>query len=230
MTTELLNTISRAYSVLDDRRRKAFNVLLSATAIFVLIGFSNSDGIKIPLLGVELDKFLTVALAPLFIGILFGRYFYLCSHTLRLYIKYIELFEKVYEKDIRELGWDFTDLHNSIRMRDLTEVLNPFLFPRRFGRTLQFSINCILYYFAVCAHNTVILLTIFAPAIAYSISVFWLNSNYSGHMNEIVGMALIWAYVIAAIGMIPITAYLFLGSSSARSTYFEKRYTEKRKT
>lgn len=224
MSPDFLDKIAQAYAVIDDRRRKAFNVMLTTTVIFILIGFSKTDGIKLPILGTELDQFLTLSLAPMFVGVLFGRYFYLCAHTLKLYIRYLGIFQKTYAKEIEELGWNFADVHNSIRMRDLTEVLNPFLFPKRFDRKFKPYLGWLLHYGTVIGHNFTTLMTVIAPVTAYFACVIWFRVHYKEHMNETLGMALFLFYIAGGIGMILVIIYFFYLTSGARSTYFERRY------
>jgi hypothetical protein len=111
-------------------------------------------------------------------------------------------------------------------MRDLSEVLNPFLFPRRFERRFELKLRCVLYYIVVCTHNMTTLITIVTPfaAITYFTVEYWFRNQEKQYFNETIGIIGLIFFIILGVTMSLILIYYGFTTSEARADYLQGRY------
>lgn len=167
-----LNRLWDSYALADDRRRKAFYYLFSVMAVFVILWITKDKSFELPFLKTKVDMFLAMMLAPAFIAMLTARYLYLCAHTLRAYIQFLECYEDSCREGLQKLGYSFGKLYPSFERRDITEKLNIFLFPMHLSGEWDKSINNIVGRIVCFLCNIGIILTVAIPIISYIVCFF----------------------------------------------------------
>ncbi len=126
----LLDRLWNAYEKIDERRRRAFLLLYTSSLVTVMLLAEPGTITQVPLLNISTAQSVVLIALPLMLAALMVNYLFLCAHTITSYTQYIEFLSERYEGEIWKLsskGW----VYGSLKMRDVSEGLNIFLFPVR---------------------------------------------------------------------------------------------------
>lgn len=134
MNEYLLEKLWDGYISISDRRWKSLKHLIIVLLILIVVYYVPTNDLKFTLFGITSDisfnKFLALSLAPLLIIIFTTRFWYLFAHSVIKFVYYLQHYQKFYEKELSVLDYGFHKLYDLFKMRDITESMNIFLFPK----------------------------------------------------------------------------------------------------
>ena len=211
-----LKRIWDVYYQLEDSKKNSLNLLFLTLMIVILFWLVPSDAIKLPVIGNELPKFLTFTLAPFFIIFLTSKYLYVSALSLNVFIAYIKYFREFYKNTLDEKDISVSSLFNNFRIRNLSETLNLFLFPKRFNQKLGLSFNAFIHFITIIAHRIVTLLTFIIPFVFSLLTAYWFKINYqSKKVEEYIGIFILIAYAFSILILILFLISLIKGTKEA---------------
>ncbi len=219
----LLAKLWQVYSITDDRRRKGFYYLFSSMVLFAILWIKQSQTFELPILKTQVTLMDALAMAPAFIVVLTVRYLYLCTHTLRSFITYLQQLEEYYSKDLQAIGYTFFKLHQTFRLKDLTDNLNVYLFPIKpyRGHDSSFA-NWTLYVIVVYLTNVAIFLTVFIPLFSYFYIIGWLLLNYPFFSSTVLGLFGMGVYSLLGILFLLSPVHFYYRARPARMIIIER--------
>lgn len=179
----LLEKLWDVYISITDRRRKSLKHLIIVLLILIVVSMVPTKDLKFTLFGITSDiafnKSLVLSLAPLLIIIFTTRFWYLFAHSVINYVNYLECYQKFYAEYLMVWGYGFRELYDFFKMRDITESMNIFLFPKKMVKKDEPSkktedISAVL---SNWAHNCFAILLVIIPMSAYWMTTVWIFNN-----------------------------------------------------
>jgi len=223
-----LTRIWDVYYSLEDGKKKSFDLLFLTLMIIIIFWLNPTDAIQLPVVGNELPKFVTFTLAPFFIIFLTSKYFYMSALSLNVYTAYIQYFREFYWHEYDDKNIHPSSLYNNFRVRNLSETLNLFLFPRQFGMKWELSFKVIIHFLTIIGHRIVTLLTFITPIIFSFMTTIWFINNYHSHIKEeYQGIIIIIAYVFSILILLLFLLWLINNTQEARKYYKEEVLKQK---
>jgi len=213
-----------AYTIVEERRRKAFYYLFSTLSLFALLWMANSDKFKIPFLQTDVDQFLAFSLAPIFISLLTAGYFTLCAYSMKTYVEFLETFQKFYFNELNKLDYSFSKLYSSFKIHDLSGSFNPFLFPRKMNIKPSTKLESILDLLATFLANFLLMITTVVPIMFFLVTMYWFYKNYSQHISYTLGVSILAFYTLIGIALLILPVYLYYKIKDARAEFRKEYY------
>lgn len=214
-----LERLWESYSYLESARRKSFNLLILTLASVTLLWIAQEDSIKIPVIENRLSKFLALSLAPFFIVYLVTKVLYISSFSFNTFVNFIKTFEKIYCVEMRQYSLDSNEIYNTFRIRDISETLNVFVFPRSFEYKWKFQLKILIHYITIVGHRIATILTILIPFVYATITTIWFSNNFKNHIKEYEGYGILTSYIMLHIAFILILFYYAERTKSSRLYY-----------
>lgn len=219
---KILDLLWKSYEVTDERRRKSFNALFSMLILIFFIWLAEAEDLKFPLLGTNLDKFIALAISPAIVLILCARYFYLSVNSFVNYTRYIKLFSEVNSVQMKKNNMIEKSIYYSFKYRDVSDILNIFVFPRRFNQENKTSLKNVVHCLGITALNCATLLTLIIPISVYILTLNWFWNNYENHISVLYGNIILFFYIsLGLMSLFGFNVFIFR-TLSERKFYKEK--------
>lgn len=221
----LLEKLWEVYKTTDDRRRKAFHYLYLAVILFILLPITERDTLILPFLpGTQLEAFIALSLVPVFMCFLLGRYIYLCGHSLRSQVVYLQHFQRCYAEQLSQLHYSLNWLQANLKLRDSTENLNCFHFPVK--RPQDWERYGGLGRALILLLNIAIAMSVIIPFIYYLAMVVWFGQHSTEHFTSQSRIGILVAYCLLGALLLFYSILMYFRVKEDRE-FFRQRFWKK---
>ena len=225
ITDFYLDRLWYAYEITETRRKRGFYLLFSTTAIYGLLWITNPQNPKIPILGNEVDLFIAMLLGPPLILVLNQSYFYHCSHTIRAYIEWLKRFVTLNEKEIQIQQLELIEIHGKVKIRDVTEQLNPFYFGTTSSKVWDQSYPVYIILAKNIFLEPIRVLVVSTPAVTYTFLTTWIWNNFENNISGPYAVTIVALYGVFGISFLIVPLYFWYRVMPARRFYDMKIQT-----
>lgn len=217
----ILDRLWKAYESIDGRRRRAFFLLMTMSVVFGLIVVLEPQTLELPLIGFEAGLVSALLAGPLFILATCLSHLYLCAHTLKSYIAYLEHLEKAFPSALKSERLPFGWLYGNLKQRDITEMFNLYHFPIRPVRDYDDDVSKFVTRLAHVVMNVLLLVVVGLPYFVYWSVVHRLREHTVSVDSELYSLREFSLIYYEPLLLAPLLAavYFFFRAKSARNEF-----------